>query len=343
MAPIITFCNTPADLALATTYLSSQSIIILDCEARNLGMPGGALSLLSLSDVTASQVFLIDVLTFPATLSASGPTPPDVLRPLLALLSKPSITKLVWDGRGDVLELRLTYGVALEGVLDLQLVEVTARRRAARNRGDTGPGPDLVKGFFSPLQTEMAQNPAEYEGIYKLRGLNHVVGLFRLGGKQGAVLKDPEVVAMHQNNESELWMTRPLPAKLLAYAAHDLEMIALVYGHFMDKAWIRNETAQLKVQSARYVEMFRTREDFEQFSSRDLKRFMPFGFVEGGSRAPRYLCSSCEQSLTADCFTKKVTPRSQGMGGEVQRLSYCRLCNAIARRNQWAQGEWVDF
>ncbi|KAI0672578.1 ribonuclease H-like domain-containing protein [Trametes maxima] len=343
MAPVITFCNSPTGLAHATTYLSSHPLLILDCEARDLGMPGGALSILSLSDATASQVFLIDVLAFPAIPSASGPSPPAVLRPLLALLSNQSITKIVWDGRCDALELRLTYGIELEGVLDLQLVEVRARQHAARNRGDTGPGPDLVKGFFKPLKTEMAENPAEYEGIYKLRGLDHVVGLFRLGGKEGPVLKDPEVVAIHQENGSELWMTHPLPEKLLTYAAHDLEMISLVYGHFMRKAWIRNEMVQLKTWSARYVGMFHTREHAEQFGLRDLKRFMPFGFIEEGKGAPRYLCASCEQQLTADCFTKKATPGGKGKRGKVQRLSYCRLCNAIARRNESTQGEWVDF
>ncbi|KAI0665327.1 hypothetical protein C8Q78DRAFT_1073023 [Trametes maxima] len=314
MAPVITFCNSPTGLAHATTYLSSHPLLILDCEARDLGMPGGALSILSLSDATASQVFLIDVLAFPAIPSASGPSPPAVLRPLLALLSNQSITKIVWDGRCDALELRLTYGIELEGVLDLQLVEVRARQHAARNRGDTGPGPDLVKGFFKPLKTEMAENPAEYEGIYKLRGLDHVVGLFRLGGR-----------------------------RLLTYAAHDLEMISLVYGHFMRKAWIRNEMVQLKTWSARYVGMFHTREHAEQFGLRDLKRFMPFGFIEEGKGAPRYLCASCEQQLTADCFTKKATPGGKGKRGKVQRLSYCRLCNAIARRNESTQGEWVDF
>ena len=35
--------------------------------------------------------------------------------------------KVVWDGRMDYLEILSTYGVAIDGVLDLQVAEVVSR------------------------------------------------------------------------------------------------------------------------------------------------------------------------------------------------------------------------
>lgn len=146
MAPKVTLCSTPTSIGLAVSALSIQSVILVDCEAQDLGRPGGVLSLISLSDPLAKHVFLIDALAFPSTYpipprsrsksksKAPPPTPPPrphpALAPLLALLSLPHIIKVFWDGRADALELHLCYGLALTNVLDLQLVDVAARARA---------------------------------------------------------------------------------------------------------------------------------------------------------------------------------------------------------------------
>ncbi|KAI0364120.1 hypothetical protein BV20DRAFT_974841 [Pilatotrama ljubarskyi] len=340
MAPVITYCRTQQDAARAASTLSRFPVLIVDCEARDLGMPGGALSLLALSDETASHIFLIDALAFPpcSTLPRDHPS----LAPLLAILENPSITKVFWDGRADALELLLTYGITLAGALDLQLVEVVARKRAADQRGDKHGPHELINGYFKPMKEEVLRNPAAYHGIFRLRGLGHVVGLFQLGGKDSGGLKDPEVVRMHETLGSEFWMTRPLPQQLLTYAAHDLEMIAIVYAHFLRKAWFRDGLSKLKSQSSQYVAMFRTREDHTYYAERDLKRFMPFGIIEDGRNAHRYFCSSCKRELTADCFTKnvKVAP---GVRSKLQRLSFCRLCNAIARKKGETEEDWIDF
>ncbi|OJT09921.1 hypothetical protein TRAPUB_13599 [Trametes pubescens] len=134
MAPKVTLCSTATTINLAVSALSIQSIILVDCEAQDLGRPDGVLSLISLSDPLAKHVFLIDALAFPSTYpvpprskskskSKSLPPPPPrphpTLASLLALLSLPRITKVLWDGRADALELQLCYGLTISPVLDL--------------------------------------------------------------------------------------------------------------------------------------------------------------------------------------------------------------------------------
>ncbi|KAI0349821.1 hypothetical protein OH77DRAFT_1431653 [Trametes cingulata] len=338
MAPVVTYCTTDEDASRAASILSQFPVLLVDCEARNLGMPGGALSLLTLSDDKASQTFIIDALAFPP--SAIKPHPS--LAALFALLENPSTTKVFWDGRCDALELLVTYGITVAGVLDLQLVETVARKRTADQRRDKRIPHDLINGYFNPMKEELLRNPAAYRGIYKLRGLGQIIRLLHLGGGNRGAQKDPEVIKMHEEKGGELWMTSRLSKQLLDYAAHDLELIGLVYAHFMQKSRVRDCLTMLKLQSARYVAMFRTREENAYYSARDLNRFMPFGFIEDGRSTSCFLCPSCKQELPADCFLKNVQVVPGG-GNRLQRLSFCRLCNAVAQRNGLVQGHWVDF
>lgn len=183
----ITLCSTPASIALAVSALSIHSVILVECIGKELGKPGCVLSIISLCDSLAEQVFLIDVLAFPSSpnhcISQSSTTPPSIprphpaLSPLLALLSLPHITKVFFDGRPDVLELLLAYGPVLANVLDLQLVEVAARVHKCK---PGRPDPDLIKHSFKSISAEVERNPSAYAGIHTLRGLEHVVGMYNL-------------------------------------------------------------------------------------------------------------------------------------------------------------------
>ncbi|KAI0759278.1 hypothetical protein BD413DRAFT_488104 [Trametes elegans] len=356
MAGKTTYCAEPSTLAQAISTLSTLPAILLDCEARDLGMPGGALSLLSLSDIAASHVFLIDVLAFPSP----SPSPADsdtpsvphpALLPLLALLTTPTPLKVVWDGRADALELLLTYALpfpascssspprplVLTPVLDLQLIEVTARARDIRPNARARRLDELTKGAFAPIASTVRADPAAFDGVWKLRGLGQIVRLLRLG--DGSLdQKDPEVVAMHQRSDSSLWMARPLPAYLQRYAAHDLALIALLHAHFLGKDWVCAQLPALCTQSERYVGMFRTREEHARYAALGLKAFMPLEFLElADAEGLTYACARCERELSTSCFVLKRTARGQ------QRLSYCRLCEPIAHKNGETRGVWVGL
>ncbi|KAH9886318.1 ribonuclease H-like domain-containing protein [Cubamyces lactineus] len=341
MAPaIITYCATYDDAKRAYDTLSRFTTLIIDCEAHDLGRPGGTLSLLSISDIGAAHIFLIDVL------SLTSPSHP-ALAALLSLLADPRITKVFWDGRSDALELLLVFGTKVAGVLDMQLVDVLARTRDDRPEAQERRMKDLAK-FFQPLKDDLRENPAAYDGICRVRGLDLVVGLFRLCSKEAGTLKDPAVVAMHHNEGSAMWLVRPLPANLLQYAAHDLQMIALVYAHYMRKAWVRSSLEQIKQKSAGYVSMIRSREQNVRFSQADLRRFVPLEFTcgDGGKQGARYPCQKCEQRLVGSCYTKRVEERKSKKGRSrfvSQRSTLCRLCKAISLRNGEMEGGWVDL
>lgn len=159
---------------------------------------------------------------------------------------------------------------------------------------------------------------------------------------------------MHESGGSALWLARPLPPALLTYAAHDLTLIALLHAHFTRRAWVRKTMPVLLAQSAAYVGSIGTREENARLGEMDLKRFMPLGIVDGGGEeeGPWYACACCGREMAVGCFVTRAggveDGARQGVGyaqraavQNRQRLSYCRLCSAVARRQGRTQGEWV--
>lgn len=122
-------CVTEQSLLDALPILSRSSVLFLDCEGRELGKHGGALSLVALGTAHAEHIFLIDALAL-----ADARTP--AMRRVFNLLAAPSVRTVVWDGRMDFLELRATYRVHLHGVLDLQLAEIESRTGPVRKEDD---------------------------------------------------------------------------------------------------------------------------------------------------------------------------------------------------------------
>ncbi|EIW53713.1 uncharacterized protein TRAVEDRAFT_52832 [Trametes versicolor FP-101664 SS1] len=156
---------------------------------------------------------------------------------------------------------------------------------------------------------------------------------------------------MHKSNGTASWLARPLPAALQTYAAHDLTLIALVYAQFTRQPWVRTRIPTLQAQSAAYVGMLDSREENERRSGLDIMRFMPLGIIDGGEdddSVPRYTCSCCHRDLAASCYSMGLQSGAERGGGPRmgqppygQRLSFCRLCNAVAQKHRRAQGEWV--
>jgi exonuclease 3'-5' domain-containing protein 1 len=123
------YCDRPDSFAHAVQFLRHAPYLILDCEGKELGRAGGSVTLICVGTPFAEHIFLFDVLC------------PLITRRdidgLLSLFSDKNILKVVWDGRMDYLEIWSTYGVALQGVLDLQIAEVMSRYQV-RGEGDEG-------------------------------------------------------------------------------------------------------------------------------------------------------------------------------------------------------------
>ncbi|OJT03416.1 hypothetical protein TRAPUB_5993 [Trametes pubescens] len=281
--------------------------------------------------------------------------PHPALAPILALLSLPHITKVFFDGRPDVLELLLAYGLVLANVLDLQLVEVAARVHKCK---PGRPDPELLKHSFKSISAEVERNPSAYAGIHALRGLEQVVGMSHLLPKDRETkdIKDREVVAMRKACGSAMWLARPLPELLLTYAAHRVTLISIVYAHLMDRKWVGKNIRALHAQSAVYMGVLGSREENERLAELRLRMYLPLGIIdrlEDDDGTPRYACDCCRRYLTMDCYMTRLHGMDTSEGEERQgagnvrqvqkreRLSYCRLCNAIAQRKGRTLGEWI--
>ncbi|PIL29376.1 hypothetical protein GSI_09428 [Ganoderma sinense ZZ0214-1] len=323
--PLFILCATYVAAARAAEELSRHDTVILDCEGRELGIPGGALSLIAIGDSTASHIFLFDVL-------ALSDRRHPLLSPLFALLRRTDIVKVVWDGRADFCEIAETYGVLMEGVLDLQLAEVAQRARSPHSRKG-GVRARHTVGYFKKLKDEPL---ASFDGIHRLFGLEQCARFFQLlRGDGGKDLVSPRltpsfprilaftpvemaatVMAMHADQQSAMWMQRPLPSPLLHYAAHDIELIALVLDRFApgQRGDYLTALPDLLAMSARYMQASPTRELRALHVRLDLCRFVPLDVLKAPSAgATRLKEASRRQSLV--------------------RLSLCRLCDLLARRN----------
>ena len=174
-----TLCATYEEAAAAASELSRLSTVILDCEGRDIGVPGGALSIIALGDSTASRIFLFDVVALP---DAQNP----LLEPLLSLLRSDDITKLVWDGRCDFTEIADTYGVLIDGIVDVQLAEVMAR---PPHKLDGSTRARQTISYFKSsnvIMTHIAEDPSILEGIHRVMHFEHCTGSVGLHQDVGA-------------------------------------------------------------------------------------------------------------------------------------------------------------
>lgn len=157
-APML--CDNVASVSIAITALESLPTIILDCEGRDLGEKGGALSIIILSttSTTASpaRTFLIDVLRLS----------PTELQPIYDLLSSPHITKVVFDGRMDYSALYHECGVELHNVLDMQLADIVSRGLRGEQEAER-----LERLWKYLGKWEVEKKKYMYEKVVKINGM----------------------------------------------------------------------------------------------------------------------------------------------------------------------------
>jgi hypothetical protein len=150
-------CNTDSICGEALPALRSSPTLILDCEGRDLGTVGGALSIIILRTTTADpQTYLIDVKSLSTT----------TLNGVFDLLSSPKIQKIVFDGRADFSAFYHEYGIELYNVIDVQLVDIKSRRARGEKSNEHLK---RLCGAFAPR--EVWKNRDLYEQVHKLSSL----------------------------------------------------------------------------------------------------------------------------------------------------------------------------
>ena len=151
-------CDDDASLLDAINAIQSSSEVIFDCEGQDLGQKGGSLSLISVRTLGSvpSKTYLFDVISLTD----------DTLRPLFDIIQSAAVTKIVFDGRMDFSELYHERHITLQGVLDLQLVDVDSRRQRGEDEDDQ-------HRRLSPYlhRREIAGQPNSYSKVQRLCGL----------------------------------------------------------------------------------------------------------------------------------------------------------------------------
>ncbi|KIJ16209.1 hypothetical protein PAXINDRAFT_132818 [Paxillus involutus ATCC 200175] len=305
-----TYCNDLSSVTYATRVLARSSFLIIDCEGKNLGGKYGVLSLMCIGTERAEEIFVFDVLALKAC------NPQTRLRPLMNILADPLVKKIMWDCRNDFLEILDEYGVALQGVLDLQLAEIESRTSVRGELEWKRTARLASRGRLLPLPL-IKQNPNLFSGVHSLQGMDSCIRQAHLP----TAGKDPQVVAMHKTHGSAIWLERPLLSQLLQYAAHDIEMIGALYEHFKQQAWItRSNEGDLMDQSMRYAfSMYyqgRVSDD-HVFGSCSV---LPLDIL----REPHGLtvpCQGCNRMQSLRCFTLNKQGRKI-----VARTNVCRVC-----------------
>ncbi|KAI6026635.1 hypothetical protein BKA83DRAFT_4030770, partial [Pisolithus microcarpus] len=240
----------------------------------------------------AEQIFVFDVLALEPFKSRH--------QPLFRILTNPAVKKAMWDCRNDFLEIQNEYNVMMTGIVDLQLAEIQARTTVKRE-GDYQHKCRFTRGGCSvPLQT-INQNAELFFEVHRLQGMDACIrqaGLLTAGKDHTS-----EVVAMHRAAGSSIWMNRPLPPELLAYAAHDIELIGALYEDFKKGAWITPTNEPLLVaQSMRYA--------YSLFYQGRVPDDDPFGQaavlpldVLNESPGPKVQCHGCHRMQSLSCYS----------------------------------------
>lgn len=147
-----------------------------------------------------------------------------------------------------------------------------------------------------------------------------------------------EVKKMHKDKKADMWIQRPLPEKLLQYAAKDIQLISMLCTAFIVKGWIPplpGPYYTLLAQCSRYISAH-----VEQGKSEETDPFRPTGLmpldVLTPPWGPQYKCTGCNRSLSMTCYTIDYPD-----GFYRRRRPKCNLCHVLAMKYRVrTDGEW---
>lgn len=190
--------------------IKNKQMIAVDCEGVNLSR-FGSVTLINIG--TRELVYLIDILKIGNSVFDDG---------LRSILEDSGIEKLMFDCREDADALLHIHKVRLNGVLDVQILEVNNRIHVYRN------------------------------GYTKIRSLKHCLELY--------VIDDTLVNIKLQgrssmNMSSNIWEKRPLDENMLKYASVDILSLFKLY----DALRTRMSHIVWKAASSRYCDTARSK------------------------------------------------------------------------------------
>ena len=182
--------------------------LYLDLEGIKLSR-NGLISIMQIFVQPTDQVYLLDILILRET---AFNTPGQSGTDLRAILQSESVPKVFFDVRNDADALFAHFGVSMEGVVDVQLMEVASRRHSKR----------FLAGLGKCIEKDA-----------QLKG--EAIKQWKATKDKGLSLFAPE-----RGGSYEIFKNRPLQEDIIAYCAQDVIYLPLlwdIYSKSMDGAW----------------------------------------------------------------------------------------------------------
>ncbi|KAF2117958.1 ribonuclease H-like domain-containing protein [Lophiotrema nucula] len=226
MTPVPIFVDTvsklTAMLQIITDLPTSPPSLYLDLEGVNLGR-NGTLSLITLyaHTLTLSAIYLIDVYTLKQpTFETSGP---DGIT-LQSVLESPNIPKAIFDVRNDSDALYKHFNIKLQGVQDLQLMELATRVRPR----------DRISSLTNCIKYDLVVSHTDKKEWEKVKDV----------GK-----------TWFQNDQGRCFEERPLRPEVEKYCVNDvvhMPKLWKVYAEKMDDFWWKmvRETSEARIRES---------------------------------------------------------------------------------------------
>ena len=283
-----------------------NTLLAVDCEGDSLSRKG-ALTIITVA--TEEKVYIFDVLKLGQLVFTSG---------LGEILEDKSREKLTFDCRQDSDALWHQFKVKLEGVLDLQLLEVIYRRE------NPTAGSTVNTPRFSAANTRggrrnrRSQRPDEVE---RINGFGRCIELYLQDEKLTKIKdKGKRLIKL----DTKVWTRRPLTDDLIHYCTVDTMAMFRLYNKMKDVNG--GEQARLRVASRKYADLYRGK-TARFFNYYETNPFLPLDIIpEKGTLdfpAANTECMGCHRRFPREEFS--IT---QLRNGEQK----CRVCKEIRSR-----------
>ena len=179
--------------------------LYMDVEGRNLGLHG-TVTILQIHVLPAKTTYVIDIWTLGIHAFWIRGVGAGCSMTLSAILQARSIPKVLFDVRNDAAGLKKNYGVLLDGITDLQVMEIHTRPLAARR---------LYNGLKLCMDLHATISPAEKAQFRERK--NHVQALY------AREALDPEY---------GVFQMRPIEHDILMYCAQDAHILPELWLHY---------------------------------------------------------------------------------------------------------------
>jgi len=276
--------------------LSKEPLLAMDCEGHKLSR-NGTLDILILS--VRNKAYLIDVKSLGKEVFETE---------LRSILESCTYQKLMFDCRKDADILKHQYQVHLDGVYDLQLLEILHRRQ-------NEPKTNL------PLKKNGSYWNAIVNAVERLSSYKKCIQLYT---KDDGDYKVKERGRSIMLGSKTIWATRPLPASLKDYCCVDTMGLFKLYDELIQNG---KRDDIMRVASARYADYYRgfSVEVDDMFHEHG---FLPMRIIpEGNSLTFAYgnrECTGCKRMFPRDDFSATQVRKGTQM---------CPVCKKIDQRH----------